>query len=385
MAREKRGGGPQRYFPHLKGTHFMRNIDQKNKKLRVLTAALAAAVLALLLPGAVLAQDAAAAHGMPPDCAAVSSDVGEISLYPGGMPFGVKFYTDGVLIVGFSGGAGSPSGPAYAAGLRVNDTIMKIDGKPLSDASDLTDAIKQSGGRTLKLDCRRGGSDFTVELTPKRGRDGQFQTGMWVRDSGAGIGTVTFIVPSTGGFGGLGHGICDADTGKPVPLGRGSVVGVTISGLTKGLPGTPGEIKGYFTPGKEGTVIQNSDLGVFGLYRDTPTGNYSNPIPAAGKNELKEGAATMLCTLDSGEIGEYAIEIHSIDRSAVGGRCFSIRVTDPALLERTGGIIQGMSGSPIIQNGKLVGAVTHVLINDPSAGYGVFIENIYNAMPEILR
>ena len=349
MAREKRGGGPQRYFPHLKGTHFMRNIDQKNKKLRVLTAALAAAVLALLLPGAVLAQDAAAAHGMPPDCAAVSSDVGEISLYPGGMPFGVKFYTDGVLIVGFSGGAGSPSGPAYAAGLRVNDTIMKIDGKPLSDASDLTDAIKQSGGRTLKFDCRRGGSDFTVELTPKRGRDGQFQTGMWVRDSGAGIGTVTFIVPSTGGFGGLGHGICDADTGK------------------------------------EGTVIQNSDLGVFGLYRDTPTGNYSNPIPAAGKNELKEGAATMLCTLDSGEIGEYAIEIHSIDRSAVGGRCFSIRVTDPALLERTGGIIQGMSGSPIIQNGKLVGAVTHVLINDPSAGYGVFIENMYNAMPEILR
>lgn len=360
----------------------MRNIYQKIKKRRIIAATLLAAALQLLLSGAPMLQSR---EFTEPDCAAASGRGQELLLYPGGMPFGVKFYTDGVLVVGFAGGSGSPSGPAYTAGLRAGDTILKIDGKPVSDAAELTGMIEKSCGRTLSLLCRRDGKEFTAALTPKQGRDGQYKTGMWVRDSGAGIGTVTFIVPSTGGFGGLGHGICDADTGKPVPLGRGSVAEVTISGVTKGQPGTPGEIKGYFDPGKIGTVIENSDLGVFGLFREAPTGKYSNPIPAAGKDEVKEGAAVMLCTLDTGEIGEYSIEIHSIDRSATGGRCFSVRVTDPALLERTGGIIQGMSGSPIIQGGKLIGAVTHVLINDPASGYGVFIENMYAAMPDVLK
>lgn len=347
----------------------------------------AAAVLALLLVSLALMPGASpggmGAAGADADLAVASR--GELMLCPGGMSFGVKFFTDGVLVVGFSDGTGTSHCPAFAAGLRVNDTILKIDGKPLSDAAALTGAVRASEGRTMRLECRRDGRDFTVDITPKRGRDGQYQTGMWVRDSGAGIGTVTFIVPETGGFGGLGHGICDADTGKPVPLGRGSVVGVTISGLTRGAPGAPGEIKGYFDSGKTGTVIKNSDLGVFGLYREVPAGRYTEPIPAASKKDVKEGSAVMLCTLDTGEVGEYAIEIHSVDRNAEGGRCFSVRVTDRALLERTGGIIQGMSGSPIIQNGRLVGAVTHVLINDPTAGYGIFIENMYAAMPEILK
>lgn len=310
-----------------------------------------------------------------------------LMLCPGGMPFGVKFYTEGVLVVGFSSG-GAALAPAYAAGVRVNDTIIKIDGKPISDASELTETIKASGGKALSLVCRRDGradSEYTVTLTPRCGRDGQYQTGMWVRDSGAGIGTVTFTVPETGGFGGLGHGICDADTGKPVPLGRGCVVGVSIGGITRGTAGDPGEIKGYFEANKLGSVIENSDLGVFGLYNEPPVGKYTEPIPAATRDEVKEGAATILCTLDDGEIGEYTVEISAIDRAAEGGRCFSVRVTDPTLLERTGGIIQGMSGSPIIQNGRLIGAVTHVLINDPASGYGIFIENMYNAMPAILR
>ncbi len=363
----------------------MRNIYKEIKKRRILAAAaLLAAALQLMLFGApTVFGQVGPAPGT--DRAVAASGESELMLYPGGMPFGVKFYTEGVLVVGFAGGAGTPSGPAYAAGLRVGDTILKIDGRTVSDAAELTGMIEASGGRTLSLLCRRDGKEFTASLTPKPGNDGKHKSGMWVRDSGAGIGTVTFIVPSTGGFGGLGHGICDADTSKPVPLGRGSVVGVTISGVTKGQPGAPGEIKGYFDPGKTGTVIKNSDLGVFGLYREAPVGKYSGPIPAAGKKEVKEGAAVMLCTLDTGEIGEYSIEIHSIDRAATGGRCFSVRVTDPTLLERTGGIIQGMSGSPIIQNGKLVGAVTHVLINDPASGYGVFIENMYAEMPDVLK
>lgn len=364
----------------------MRNIIYYKKRKRGSARSIAAALALLFISLALMPGGASAApppNGTEAECAA--SPAGGLMLYPGGMSFGVKFYTDGVLVVGFSGGAGGGSCPATSAGLRVNDTILKINGKPINDATELTGAVRASEGKTMHLECRRDGRDFAVELTPRRGRDGQFQTGMWVRDSGAGIGTVTFIVPETGGFGGLGHGICDADTGKPVPLGRGSVVGVTISGLTRGAPGAPGEIKGYFDAGKTGTVIKNTDLGVFGLYREAPVGKYSNPIPAAGRNEIKEGAAVMLCTLDSGEIGEYSIEIHSIDRTASGGRCFSVRVTVRALLERTGGIIQGMSGSPIIQNGRLVGAVTHVLINDPASGYGIFIENMYSAMPEILK
>lgn len=344
-----------------------------------------AAVLALLFISLALMPGASPGHGNAQNAAVAVSSGGGLMLCPGGMSFGVKFYTDGVLVVGFAGGAGTSSCPAFAAGVRVNDSIISIDGKPIGDAAALSGAVRDSGGQTMRLECRRDGRTFCVNVTPRRGRDGQYQTGMLVRDSGAGIGTVTFIVPGTGGFGGLGHGICDADTGKPVPLGRGSVVGVTISGLTPGAPGAPGEIKGYFDSGKTGTVIKNSDLGVFGLYREIPAGRYSEPIPAAGKNEIKDGSAVMLCTLDTGEVGEYAIEIHSIDRTSRGGRCFSVRVTDRTLLERTGGIIQGMSGSPIIQGGKLVGAVTHVLINDPASGYGIFIENMYAAMPDILK
>ncbi len=293
-------------------------------------------------------------------------------LIPGGMTFGVRFFTDGVLVVGF---AKNGDCPAYAAGLRIGDVVLKADGRDISGAEDLTEIIENSGGRTLELTCRRDKADFTVKVTPRADKNEKYKAGMWVRDGGAGIGTVTYIDPSTGAFGGLGHGICDADTGKPIPLGRGVVLGVNISGITKGSVGAPGEIKGYFESSKLGSVVKNTDCGVFGIYSEIPKTAYG-AMPIASAKDVKEGAATILCTLDSGQMHEYSVELYSIDKSAAGGRCFSVKVTDKDLLAITGGIVQGMSGSPIIQNGKLVGAVTHVLVSDPTAGYGIFIENM---------
>lgn len=346
---------------------------------------IAAALAAVLIFGAVAASAAVAgtaAWSVPAGEADVCAAVpGELTLIPGGMSFGVKFFTDGILIVGFSG---TDRNPAYAAGLRVNDIILKLDGHTLEGAGELTETVAESGGRALTMTCRRDGHEFQVTVTPERDNNGEYKTGMWVRDSGAGIGTVTFIDPRTGAFGGLGHGICDADTGKPVPLGRGSVVGVTISGITRGTAGTPGEIKGYFEPQKLGSVIGNTDYGVYGIYQEIPAGLYP-AMPVAAAREVKNGEATILCTLDTGKICEYKVEISSVDYSAAGGRCFAVHVTDPALLEITGGIIQGMSGSPVLQNGKIIGAVTHVLINDPSTGYGIFIENMLEHMPEVLK
>jgi len=213
--------------------------------------------------------------------------------------------------------------------------------------------------------------------------EGKYVTGLYVRDSGAGIGTVTFIVPETGAFGGLGHGICDGETGELIPMQRGSVVGVTISGVVKGLAGSPGEVKGYFSSGKTGTLLGNTECGVYGILAKLPEKLPCEPLPIGLRNTVKEGKATIYCTLDGTAPQEYDIEISDIHRDSHSNKCFTVKVTDTDLINKTGGIIQGMSGSPIIQNGKLVGAVTHVLINDPTCGYGIFIENMLDQMGDL--
>ena len=226
----------------------------------------------------------------------------------------------------------------------------------------------------------RNGKEYTAHVTPEYSKtEGKYKSGLWVRDSGAGIGTVTFIDPETLSFGGLGHGICDGDTGELIPMDRGSVLGVRINGINKGAAGAPGEIKGYFNSGKTGTLIKNTTCGVYGVFTELPKGLPSEAVCLGGREELKEGDAYIWCTLDDSGPQKYSIRISEINRSATGNKCFSITVTDRALIEKTGGIVQGMSGSPIIQNGKIVGAVTHVLVNDPTTGYGIFIENMLNA------
>ena len=303
-------------------------------------------------------------------------------LYPGGIPFGIKFMTEGVLVVGFCDikSQGSKVNPSSAAGLKAGDRILSVDSKPLSSAEELTEIVEKSGGKTLAIVYSRDGNEKKTYLTPIYSEnEGSYKTGIYVKDSGAGIGTVSYIDPETLEFGGLGHGICEGDSGRLVPISKGSVVDVNINGVLKGEVGTPGELKGYFTSGRTGSLLVNNDCGVFGAFAKKPTGLPSEPLSVGLKEELKNGKAYIYTTLDGATPQKYEIEISNIKLSETRGKCFTVTVTDKALLQKTGGIVQGMSGSPIIQNGKLVGAVTHVLINDPSTGYGIFIENMLGA------
>ncbi len=313
---------------------------------------------------------------------ALSKDFSNTLLYPGGMPFGVKFMTEGVLVVGFceAQGTTAETNPAIAAGLRPGDTILRVGGTLLSCASELHELLEKGNGVTVSIRYCRDGKEYETSLTPVYSPvEGRYKSGVYVRDSGAGIGTVTFIMPETLAFGGLGHGICDADTGEIIPIQRGSVVGVTINGVVKGLAGAPGEVKGFFSSGKVGSLIENTECGVFGVFGTLPKGCHHDPMPVGTRQEIRDGKAHIYCTLDANTVERYEIEICEIHRDSTSNKCFTVKVTDPRLLDKTGGIIQGMSGSPIIQNGKLVGAVTHVLINDPTMGYGIFIENMLNA------
>lgn len=310
-------------------------------------------------------------------------DLEGLTVSPGGMPFGVKFYTSGVTVVGFCDveTASGLKNPAAAAGLREKDTILSVDGEALSGASELTDRIENSEGRTLTVSGLRAGRPFSVSLTPAYcPAEARYKTGVWVRDSGAGIGTVTFVIPGTDAFAGLGHGICDPETGKLIPIKRGTVSDVTISSVVKGVPGTPGELKGYFSGGRVGTLLGNSLCGVWGVFSDTPD-SLGEEIPIGLRDDLREGDAEILSTVSGGTPKRYAVKISQINRDATGPKCFTVTVTDPELLAVTGGIVQGMSGSPILQDGKLVGAVTHVLVNDPTTGYGIFLENMLTTMP----
>ena len=306
-----------------------------------------------------------------------------LTVCAGGMPFGVKFYTDGVTVVGFCDVECEKGkvNPATIAGIRQKDLILAVNGQTLTGASQLTELIENSGGNSLALHCKRGNGEFDTTLTPVWcPAESRYKTGIWVRDSGAGIGTVTFVIPETGAFAGLGHGICDADTGMLIPIKRGSVSDVTISSVVKGAAGAPGELKGYFNAGKVGSLLGNGTCGVWGVFSELPE-ELTEPMPIGLHEELQEGEAYILSTLDSNRVERYDVRISNINRDATGPKCFTVTITDPDLLAVSGGIVQGMSGSPIIQNGKLVGAVTHVLINDPTTGYGIFIENMLNAVP----
>ncbi|MBQ5773191.1 MAG: hypothetical protein IIW07_06800 [Clostridia bacterium] len=259
-----------------------------------------------------------------------------LSVYPGGMPFGIKFYTEGVTVVGFCDVETSSGrvNPAADAGLRQKDVILRVNGEELMGANELTERIEASEGRELVLDCRRGKESLRVRLRPAYcPAEGRYKTGIWVRDSGAGIGTVTFILPDTGAFGGLGHGVCDADTGALVAMRRGNVMDVTISSVVKGAAGAPGELKGYFRAGKAGALLGNSACGVWGVFSEIPEVE-REAIPVGMRDDLCEGEAHILCTLDDNAIGEYAVRISSIRRDATGAKCFTVTVTDPKLLAR---------------------------------------------------
>ena len=294
-------------------------------------------------------------------------------LCPGGETFGVRLLTEGVMIV--SVGENEPIHPAYDAGMRASDVILEMNGTPIRKVDDVSRVMEACDGSAIKVTCKRDGKELKFELTPHyEAEKGTYKAGIWIKDTVAGIGTVTYYHPTDGSFGGLGHGICDMDTGALVPITRGAVLDVSVTEILRGQSGKPGEIRGFLKHDKKGVLLKNDHCGVFGVLSPIP--KHAEAIPVGKRTELHSGRAILRCALGEDKITDYEIEIGEIDMKATSSKCFAVTVTDPALLQKTGGIIQGMSGSPIIQDGKLVGAVTHVMIANPTKGYGIFIENM---------
>lgn len=288
----------------------------------------------------------------------------------GGMPFGLTMYTGGVIVVNV---AEDDDSPANIAGLRANDIITAADGEPVTSNEQLQEIITSSDGADIALSVLRGKSPISLCITPTLDEDGSYTAGMWIRDSTAGLGTITYFDAYTHSFGALGHGICDRDTGMLMPLGSGQAVKAEITSITKAKKGVAGGLNGVMTDEEIGEVTVNNGYGVYGTYTTQPEGE---TVPCAFDSELRLGKATVFTTLDDTGIHGYDVEIESLNLNDNSGQNMVIRVTDERLLAQTGGIIQGMSGSPIVQDDRLVGAVTHVFVNSPEKGYGINIGNM---------
>jgi stage IV sporulation protein B len=312
----------------------------------------------------------------------------EITLIPSGSPFGIKMFTKGAMIVGMENIATANGSicPGKEAGLMEGDMVLEVNHKEITRNEEAAAIIEKSGGKPLLFTIQRNGEEKEITLNPVVSTlDGTYKTGIWIRDSAAGIGTITYIDPKNNVFAGLGHAICDVDTGEVLPVGSGEVCDVEIQNIKKGENGTPGELQGVFTSNTPfGTILENNQTGIYGKLLETPKG--CKTYPMAHKQEVKTGEATVLCMLEDGTPKEYSIEIISVDyKDSAKTKNMTIRVTDPELISLTGGIVQGMSGSPILQNGKLVGAVTHVFVNDPEKGYGIFAENMYETAQSVIE
>ena len=306
----------------------------------------------------------------------------ENTLIPGGMPFGVKLHTKGVVVVGLSQIQGSERSrsPAGEAGIEKGDVIISINGKSINKVEDISKELDKGDGRSMELIIERKGVQKKCTLKPALcSVEKRYKCGMWIRDSTAGIGTVTFIRPDTLTFGGLGHGICDSDTNVLMPLLRGSVNTVRILDIVRGSEGTPGELKGSFDGAQIGILSQNTNQGVFGTLDELPSGTVMEALPIGLRDEIKTGSVKIYTTLDESGIRGYDATIEKIIDRDAPTKNFIVHITDPELIKATGGIVQGMSGSPIVQDGKIIGAVTHVLVKDPTRGYGISIENMLDA------
>ena len=317
---------------------------------------------------------AAAAIAMP---SAQAADRTVSELIPVGQTVGVKLFSDGVLVVGFSDG----ESPAKDCGLKEGDVITAICGQSLDTIEEFRQLLAENGEDAAALTVKRGSRTIELSAEPEKDEDGEYRLGAWVRDSMAGIGTMTFFDPQSGTFGALGHGVTDVDTGQLLPLDHGSIMNASVKAVKKGEHGAPGELKGDFDFARDsGTLYANTESGIFGkLSAQDAAALGGKAYSIAARDEVKTGSATILATVNGNETKEYAIEIEKVYPASGASRNLLLRVTDEALLEKTGGVVQGMSGSAILQNGKLIGAVTHVLLDDSSRGYGIFIENMLDA------
>ena len=289
----------------------------------------------------------------------------------GGYPIGLKLYADGVVVVGTeavdtqNGAVNS----AEKAGIRVGDIIKSVNGRKVARNAEVSALIERSGGEMLEMTVERGDKVFDVHFRSVFSvSENKYKAGMWIRDSSAGIGTVSFTTLG-GGYASLGHAVCDIDTKEVIPISTGECTDVELTGFVRGEEGTAGELCGYLENERTGSVLSNTEIGVYGVFDDAQ--QEGELFEIAAPEEIKKGYAQMFTTTENGEKTAYDIEITDIS-SSEKVRNLTVRVTDENLINKTGGIIQGMSGSPIVQNGKIVGAVTHVFVNDPLGGYGIF-------------
>ena len=303
------------------------------------------------------------------------------SIFVSGSTVGMYMETDGVLIIDTGeilSEGGETKEPAKNI-VKPGDYIVALNDEKISRKKDLIDDLKKLEGEEVILDVVRNGKTVPVSITPAKDKQGEYKLGIWVRDNTQGIGTLTFV-DEKGNYGALGHGISDVDTGELLEIQNGALYQAQILGIQKGAKGSPGELSGLirYEPGKIiGSIETNSKNGIYGHF----TGDRKSPIslkkmPVGYKQEVTEGEASILCCVED-EVKEYQAEITKIDMNhSDTNKSFVIRVADPKLLSVTGGIVQGMSGSPVLQNGKIIGAVTHVFVQDSTSGYGIFIENM---------
>lgn len=297
-----------------------------------------------------------------------------------GSPVGIYMETKGVLVID-SGEITDREGirrtPAEHI-IQSGDYICEIDGKVLTGKRQLMQLVRENQGEPMELQVIRHQETIKLEMTPVETEDGSYKLGIWVRDNIQGIGTLTYVEPN-GTFGALGHGISDTDTGERLEISDGDLYRADILSIRKGTAGTPGELRGvinYREENRIGTICGNSQYGIRGQMELGKYAESMKKIPTGLKQEIQTGKAEIRCDIGDG-IREYQCEILEIDSNARDtNKCFVLRITDDDLLSRTGGIVQGMSGSPVLQNGKLIGAITHVFVNDPTKGYGIFIENM---------
>ena len=292
-------------------------------------------------------------------------------LVPVGHTVGIKLFSRGIVVVKLTDGGT----PARECGLRTGDVIVKCGGGAVTSTEQFQSLLQKSGGGTANLQIDRAGDQMTLSVEPSQNDQGVYCIGAWVRDSMAGIGTMTWYDPATGAFGALGHGVTDTDTALLMPFSNGSILPSTVKAVKKGQAGAAGELRGDFDlTGDLGPLYANTGSGIFGRLDSPPEAGPAVPTGAA-----LPGPAVIRANVQGDEVREYGIEILKVASASADGRDLVLSVTDPALLEATGGIVQGMSGSPILQNGRIVGAVTHVLLNDPTKGYGILIENMLEA------
>ncbi len=303
-----------------------------------------------------------------------------------GSPFGMKIFTDGVLViesVEIEGEEGKEN-PAAKAGIEVGDYIKTVNGKVVTCNEDVLQLVTKSEGSALTFEVVRNGKSFSCEVTPVLEKSsGIYRIGIWVRDSSAGIGTLTFYSPSNDVVCGLGHGICDADTETLLEINKGELVEADIVDVQKGSAGSPGALKGKLTYDSIADISLNCEQGVYGIMnRDA---NAEELTEIALKQEVKDGKAQILCTVSGDTPKLYSCEIKRIGSTSNETQNFTVTVTDKELINATGGIVQGMSGSPILQDGKLVGALTHVLVSDSKTGYGIYAENMLETAESVAK